>query len=397
MAKVKLALHGGTPVRTDLLPYSHQHLDEDDIRCVSEVLRGDWLTQGPTVLAFEQAFAEYIGVRHAVAFSNGTAALHAACHVAGLKAGDEAVVPAITFAATANAALYVGALPVFADVDPDTGLLDPASLPDLMNWKTKVILPVHYAGLPVDMEPILAIARARELIVIEDACHAPGAVYRGRNAGAIGDLACFSFHAVKPFTTGEGGMVTTASDEFAAKLFAFRTHGIVKPPERVAEVGGWHYEMVDLGFNYRLTDFQAALGLSQLRRADDLLRLRREHAAYYDRAFSGVKDVAYLREGRDRRCAYHLYPLLFEMETLRCDKKTLFAALRAEGIGVQVHYIPVPDHPYYRSLGYDAASVPGARRFFAREISLPLFAGMTERDREDVVEAVNKVLAAFRR
>lgn len=392
-----LAIHGGRPVRRELLPYGRQAIDEADRAAVLEVLAGDWLTQGPAIARFEEAFAARFGAAYAVAFANGTAALHGACFAAGLGPGDEAVVPAITFAATANAALYVGARPVFADVDPRTGLLSIASLKKALGTRTRAVLPVHYAGLPADLDEIMALAESRRLIVIEDACHAPGALFRGKPAGRWGHLACFSFHPVKHLTTGEGGLVLTDNPEYAERLRCFRTHGIAKDPAAIGREGGWHYEMRFLGFNYRLTDFQAALGLSQLGKLDEFLRVRREHAAAYDREFTALPEVAFLPVDEKRTCAYHLYPLLFDMDALTCDKRTLFAALRAEGIGVQVHYIPVPRHPFYRSLGYDPALTPGAEAFFAREISLPLFVGLTAADRDDVVTAVHKVVAAFRR
>jgi UDP-4-amino-4,6-dideoxy-N-acetyl-beta-L-altrosamine transaminase len=395
--KGQLALHGGKPVRQILLPYGRQRIDEADIAAVGEVLRGDWLTQGPTVTRFEEAFAAKLGVRHAVAFANGTAALHGACFAAGITSGQEVVVPAITFAATANAALYLGATPVFADVDPASGLLSPDDLRKKITPRTKALLPVHYAGLPVDMAPLRDLAERHGLVVIEDACHALGATYRGVPAGRLGDLACFSFHPVKHITTGEGGMVVTDDDAYAEKLRLFRTHGIGKDPARVEAIGDWHYDMVHLGFNYRLTDFQAALGLSQLRKLDRFVAERQAHAAAYDQAFADMPGVSPLRVPADRTCSYHLYPLLFDMARLSCDKKTLFAALRAEGIGVQVHYIPVPRQPYYRTLGYDPAATPGAEEFFAREISLPLFVGLTDADRHDVLTAVRKVVDALGR
>lgn len=392
----RLALFGGTPVRGSLLPYGRQAVGPADIEAVTAVLHGDWLTQGPTVAAFEEAFARRVGRRYAVAFANGTAALHGACFAAGLGPGDQAIVPAITFAATANAVLYCGAEPVFADVDPRTGLLDIADLPRVLSPQTKAILPVHYAGLPVEMDPLLELARRAGVMVIEDACHAPGATCGLGQAGALGDMGCFSFHPVKPLTTGEGGMVVTDDAALAERLGSFRSHGIVRDQAAVEREGGWHYEMQALGFNYRLTDIQAALGLSQLARLDEFLAERRAHAAFYDAMFAELPEVDVLQWRDDRTCAYHLYPLLFDLDALTCDKRTLFAALRAEGLGVQVHYIPVPRHPYYRARGYDPAATPGAETFFAREITVPLFVGLTERDREDVVTAVNKVVAAFR-
>lgn len=397
MDSQKLALAGGKPVRAAMLPYGHQTIEDDDIRQVGEVLRGHWLTQGPTVAEFEKAFADYLGLRYAVAFANGTAALHGACFAAGLGPGDEAVVPAITFAATANAVIYLGAMPVLADVQPENGLMDPSQLSTLITKRTKVLLPVHYAGLPAEMDEVMKIARERGLLVIEDACHAPGATYRGRAAGTIGDMACFSFHPVKPITTGEGGMVVTNRAEFMNRLRLFRNHGIEKKPEWASQFGGWYYEMQQLGYNYRLTDIQAALGLSQLRKADRFLQARRRIAAFYDQAFSQTAGIAFLEEGPDRLCAYHLYPLLFEMDRLTCDKKTLFTALQAEGIGVQVHYIPIARHPFYREKNYEPSRTPQAEKFYLREISIPLYAGMTEADSRDVVLAVNKVLLAYRK
>jgi perosamine synthetase len=389
------ALEGGSPVRDRMLPYGRQSVNAKDIEAVVAVLQGDWLTQGPTIPSFEQAFAARLGAQHAVAFSSGTAALHAACHAAGLGTGDEAIVPAITFAATANAVLYVGAKPVFVDVDPRTGLLDPADLSRVISERTKAILPMHYGGLPADMEPIRDMARDRGLIVIEDACHALGAFWRDVPAGRIGEMGVFSFHPIKHLTTGEGGMVVTDDPALAGRLRQFGSHGIVRPED--AGQGGWHYEMRDLGYNYRLTDLQAALGLSQLARLNDFLDARRAHAAAYDAAFEDVSGVRTPPRLAGREHAYHLYPLLFDLDRLRCDKQTLFAALRAEGIGVQVHYIPVPRHPYYRSLGYDPADTLGAEAFFEREISVPMFVDLTPADRGDVVAAVRKVVTAYGR
>lgn len=397
MSGSKLALLGGPPVRSELLPYGRQAINQDDLEAVVRVLQGDWLTQGPTIGDFEEAFAAVHGAKHAVAFANGTAALHGACFAAGLGPGDEALVPAMTFAATANAVVYVGGEPVFVDVDPATGLLDPEQLTRAITGRTRAILPMHYAGLPVDMDAIRTVARAHGLKIIADACHAAGAVYRGEKAGVLGDLACFSFHPVKHLTTGEGGMVLTDDPDEAARLRAFRSHGIYRPQPDDREVGGWHYEMRELGYNYRLTDFQAALGLSQLRRLPEFIARRRAHAAAYDEAFAGEPLLGRLTEGSDRLCVYHLYPLLFDMAGLTCDKRTLFAALRAEGLGVQVHYIPVPRHPFYRKRGVDPAATPGAEAFFEKEISIPLFVEMTEQDRLDTVAAVRKVLHFYRR
>jgi UDP-4-amino-4,6-dideoxy-N-acetyl-beta-L-altrosamine transaminase len=391
-----LALFGGRPVRERMLPYGRPLVDEADIQAVVEILRGDWLTHGPTVARFEQAFAEVVGARFAVALSSGTAALHAAVHAAGIKPGDEVITSPLTFLASANAILYCGGSPVFADVDPATLTLDPVSVEAAVTPRTKAVLPIHFAGLPCAMDAIHAIARSRHLAVIEDAAHALGAEYHGRPIGSLSELTTFSFHPVKHITTGEGGMVTTSEVTLAERLRRFRNHGIDR--EVRDRQATWRQEMVEFGVNYRLTDLQSALGLSQLRRLDAILKRREEIAARYHQAFIAMPEVTVAPTQPGNRHAWHLYPLRLNLDRLRQDREIIFQALRAENIGVSVHYLPVHLHPYYREcLGTRPGLCPVAESAFERLITLPLFPGMTDADVTDVVSAVEKVIQWARR
>jgi perosamine synthetase len=391
-----LAIDGGTPVRKTLLPYGHQSIGEDDIQAVVETLRSDWLTTGPKVAEFEEAFAARVGAKHAVAFSSGTAALHGAAFAAGLKGEDEAITSPLTFAATANCLLYQGARPVFADVCPDTLNLDPERITEHITPNTRAILPVDYAGHPADLDSILALAESRGLTVIEDACHALGSEYRERRVGSIAHLTVFSFHPVKHLTTGEGGMVTTASAAHAEALRRFRNHGISSDALRRQTAGQWHYEMVLLGYNYRLTDVACALGLSQLKKLEANLARRRQIAARYTAAFREVPGVIPPSVREDVNPAWHLYPVRFDLDQLKTDRGQIFRALRAENIGINVHYIPVHLHPYYRDqFGYQGGEYPLAESAYERLISLPMFHGMSDQDMQDVIHAVAKVTTAF--
>ncbi|MQL51439.1 UDP-4-amino-4,6-dideoxy-N-acetyl-beta-L-altrosamine transaminase [Desulfofundulus thermobenzoicus] len=393
------AIAGGRPVRETYLPYARQWIEEDDIRAVTRVLRSDWLTTGPTLAEFERQFAARVGARYAVAFSSGTAALHGACFAAGVGRGDEVITSPITFAASANCALYLGAKPVFADIDPHTYNIDPAEIEKKITPATRVILPVHFTGQPCDLDPIHALAAKHNLTVIEDAAHALGAEYRGRPIGGLSDMTIFSFHPVKHITTGEGGMVTTNSEEYRQWLLLFRNHGIVRDPDLlVDDQGPWYYEMQDLGYNYRLTDIQAALGLSQLARLDRFLERRREIAQMYNEAFAHLPEVTIPYQAPHARSAWHLYVLALNPDRLKASRRRIFEALRAENIGVNVHYIPVYRHPYYRWLGDpDSCSLsgfycPNAEDLYQRIITLPLFPAMTDRDVRDVIAAVKKVI-----
>jgi perosamine synthetase len=379
-----------------MLPYGHQSIDENDIQAVVDVLRSDWLTTGPKVDEFEEAFAARVGAKYAVAFSSGTAALHGAAFSAGLKAGDEAITTPMTFAATANCILYQGARPVFADVCPDTLNLDPEQVAARITTKTRAVLPVDYAGHPADLDPILELAEQRGLIVVEDACHALGAEYRGRRTGSLAHMTVFSFHPVKHLTTGEGGMVTTNRPDFAETLRSFRNHGISSDARQRHQSGRWHYDMVMLGFNYRLTDVACALGLSQLKRLDANLARRREIAARYTATFRDILGVQVPSVRSDVNPAWHLYPIRLDLDKLLVDRTDIFRALRAENIGVNVHYIPIHLHSYYRDqFGYRGGEYPVAEEAYEQLLSLPMFHGMRDDDLADVVHAVKKVTDSF--
>jgi len=393
-----LAVKGGVPVRRELLPYGRQLIGEDDIRAVDEVLRSDWITTGPKVGEFEEAVAAYVGARYAVSFSSGTAALHAAAFAAGLRPGDEAITTSMTFCATSNCVIYQGATPVFADVSPDTLNLDPEQVERALTPHTRAILPVDYAGHPADLDAFLSLCRERPVTIIEDASHALGAEYKGRRVGAISHMSVFSFHPVKHVTTAEGGMVTTNDAEAAARLRIFRNHGITSDARTRHGRDQWLYEMVALGYNYRLTDLQCALGLSQLRKHPAWLQRRRAIARRYDTAFARVPGVEPLGARPEVAQAYHLYAIQVDPNIVRADRGEVYAALRAEGIGVNVHYIPVHLHPYYRQrFGTGPGMYPIAEAAYERLLSLPIFPGMSDDDAEDVIAAVSKVAGAYAR
>ena len=391
-----LALHGGTPVRSTLLPYGRQSIDEGDIQSVVEALRSDWLTTGPKVDEFEEAIAARVGAKYAVAFSSGTAALHGSAFAAGISAGDEVITSPLTFAASANCVLYQGGTPVFADVRRDTLNIDPDEVASRITPRTKALLPVDYAGHPADLLPLLEIAERNGLIVIEDACHALGAEYRGRAVGNISHMTVFSFHPVKHITTGEGGMVTTNDARIADILRKFRNHGINSNARDRQREGQWHYEMVVLGFNYRLSDIACALGLKQLGKLGANLARRREIAARYMSELSGLPGIVLPAVESDVNPAWHLFPIRIDPEELSAGRGEIFPALRAENIGVNVHYIPVHLHPYYRErFGYKGGEFPVAESAYERLISLPMFRAMSDQDIADVVEAVQKVILHY--
>jgi len=391
-----LAIHGGSPVRSTLLPYGRQSIDESDIQAVVETLRSDWLTTGPKVAEFEEALAAWVGAKYAVSFSSGTAALHAAAFAAGLQPGDEAITSPLTFAATANSVLYQGTTPVFADVAEDTLNLDPELAAARITARTKVILPVDYAGHPADLDSIMQLAERHGLIVIEDACHSLGAEYRGRRVGSVAHMTVFSFHPVKHLTTGEGGMVTTDNPLFAETLRRFRNHGISSDARQRQSAGQWHYEMVLLGFNYRLTDIACALGLQQIKKLEANLARRRQIAERYAAEFREMPALLPPQTRQDVNPAWHLYPIRLDLTKLLVGRGEIFQALRAENIGVNVHYIPVHRHPYYRDrFGYKGREFPVAEDAYERLISLPMFHGMSDSDLDDVICAVWKIVNHF--
>jgi len=392
-----LALRGGTPVRTMLLPYAHQSIDEDDVQAVVAALRSDWLTTGPAVEAFERAVASAVESRHAVAVNSGTAALHAAVFAAGIGPGDEVVTSPLTFAASANAVLYLGGTPLFADVRPDTLNVDPAEVEARVTRKTRAILPVDFAGQPCDLDALGRVAHARGLNMIEDAAHALGATHKGRPVGAIADLTTFSFHPVKLITTGEGGVVTTNRDDLAARLRRFRNHGLETDFRERTALGMPYSPMVDLGYNYRLSDLQCALGISQLSKLEPLLKRRAAIAERYVAALVEMELVKVPAVLPDCRHAWHIFPILLETQRLAAPRDTVLAALRAEGIGATVHYVPVYWHPYYERLGYPRGLCPRAEAAYERLLTLPLFPAMTNADVDDVLTALRKVLGYYAR
>lgn len=379
-----------TPVRDTWLPYSQQWIEEDDLEAVKETLVSSWLTQGPQVSAFEEEFAHYVGAAHAVSFASGTSALVAAHRAAKVGPGDLTLTSPMTFAATANAALLAGGTPCFVDISPDTGLMDSKLLADKISPAVKAVVPVHYAGSVCDMEQIVKIAHAGNALVIEDACHGLGATLHQKKAGTLADMSVFSFHPVKPITTGEGGMVTTNDPELAATLKSLATHGIVKD-KKCADVGPWYYEVRSLSDNGRLSDIHCALGRTQLKKADRLLRLRREKAEWYDRQLAADDIFCPLTIPKGCDSAYHLYPVLVEMSRLTLSKKELVEIFHAMNIGVQVHYIPVHMHPLYRNLGIDGHDLPCAESFYEKVISLPLFPAMMMQDQQDVLTALSTI------
>ncbi|OGG79585.1 UDP-4-amino-4,6-dideoxy-N-acetyl-beta-L-altrosamine transaminase [Candidatus Kaiserbacteria bacterium RIFCSPLOWO2_01_FULL_54_13] len=382
-----------------MIPYSTQEVSEADVRAVSMTLRSSHLTQGPAVERFERAIARYTGARFAVAFSSGTAALHAAYFAAGIKSGDEVIVPALTFAASANAALYVGARPVFADIDPESATIDPKDAGRKITQRTRVLAPVDYGGRPSDMRTLASIAKKRKLVLILDAAHSLGAHYRGRPVGNDADMTMFSFHPVKSITTGEGGAIVTNSATYRRKLLLFRHHGISKEPSTFVEKkhGAWYQEMQVLGYNYRLSDIQSALGESQMKRLDAHIEKRRHLAKRYRTLLRSTPHIALPPEDtREKRSAWHLYPIRL-VGAYAKSRDSVFSQLRENGIGVQVHYLPVYMHQYYRRLGYKKGLCPKAEAYAASEISLPIFPSLTERDQKFVVSTLKDVLRKIRK
>ena len=380
------------------ISYSHQWLDRQDINEVVKVLRSDWLTQGPKIAEFEEALCKYTGAKYAVCVSSATAALHLACFVSGIKAGDEVITSPITFVATANAVIYCGGRPVFADIEEDTANIDPEEIKRKITKKTKAIIPVHFAGHPCDLEEISKIAKKHNLVVIEDAAHALGAEYKGEKIGSCkySDMAVFSFHPVKSITTGEGGAILTNNQQYYEKLLKLRTHGITKNPKQFINYdsqidGDWYYEMQELGFNYRLTDIQCALGISQLRRIDDFINKRRKIAKIYNKVFKDNKYFDLPIEKNYVKSACHLYPIRLK-DKYKKKRKEVFSYLRKNNLWVQVHYIPVYKQSYYQRLGYQDNLCPLAEKFYQQEISLPIYPMLGKNEIDCVIDIINEAL-----
>ena len=395
----QLAIFGGRPALERPIGYGRQYIDDDDIQAVVDVLKSDYLTCGPKIAEAEEKLCRITGAKHAVLIANGTAALHAACFAAGVGPGDEVITTPLTFAASANCALYCGARPVFADINPDTYNIDPECVEKLITDKTKAVVAVDFTGQAVELDRLRDICHRHHLILIEDAAHSLGTKYDGKPVGSIADMTEFSFHPVKTCTAGEGGAVTTNDDALYEKLALFRTHGITRDPALMDKPteGGWYYQQVALGYNYRVTDMQAALLSSQLDKLDRFAARRKELVKRYDEAFSAMKEITVQKEIPQSDTVRHLYLLQFNLEMLTCGRKELYDALKAEGVGVNVHYIPTYTFPYYRQLGYEPGLCPNAERLYERIVSIPLFYSLTDEQQEQVIEAVRKVIAYYRK
>lgn len=393
-----LAKNGGIPIRNQYLAYGKQSIDEQDIAAVIEVLRSPMLTQGPMIERFEQKIADYVGVKYAVAFCNGTAALHGAYYAAGVTEGDEVITTPITFVATTNAVLYLGGKPVFADINGRTYNLDVSAVEKKITSKTKVITSVDFSGQPADYDAFRKIADKNNLVYISDGAHSFGARYKGVPVGSQADLTMFSFHPVKPITTGEGGVIVTNSEDYYKKLKLFRSHGIINDPHLLERnEGPWYYEMVELGLNYRMTDIQAALGISQFDKLEAFILQRRRLANLFNTAFSNMEGIITPYQQVETESGWHLYILRFDLSKFNATRREMFEALRAENIGVHVHYIPVYFQPYYKNLGYDLGICPIAEKWYEEVITLPLFPKMSKEDTDNVVEAIKKIYREFKK
>lgn len=371
-----------------MIPYGKQTIEQDDIQAVVDVLKSDFLTTGPKIAEFEQTVADYVGAKYAVAISNGTSALHAACFAAGIGPGDEVITTPLTFAASANCVLYCGGTPVFADVDPKTYNIDPEDIRRKITDRTKAIIAVHLAGQPCDMDAIHSIAHEYGLIVIEDGAHALGSVYKGKKVGSLSDMTTFSFHPVKPITTGEGGMIVTDNEEFYKKMILFRSHGITRDDSMMTRNDGpWFYQQFNLGYNYRITDIQCALGCSQMKKLDRFLARRKEIVARYNEAFADCDNIITPYQLSDTESGWHLYIV----QVKKCDRRQVFENMREKGIGVNVHYIPVYMHPYYQEHGYENVHCANAEEIYSHIISLPLYPGLTSEQQDYVIDTLKSL------
>jgi perosamine synthetase len=377
-----------------MIPYGRQFIDEADIQAVIDVLQSDWLTTGPRICEFEQAFAECVNAKEAVAVSSGTAALHAAMYALNIAPGDEVIVPAMTFAATANCVVFQGATPVFVDVDPQTLLISPEQVKAGITSRTKAVIAVDYTGHPADYDELHSITEQHGIALVADACHSLGASYKGRSVGSLAELNAFSFHPVKHIATGEGGMITTDNLQLAERIRRFRNHGIKTDHRQREKQGSWFYEMVDLGYNYRITDLQAALGFSQLKKLPRFLEQRRKVANRYDQAFGKVVEISPLAVNPDVLHAYHLYVVRLQFTGPDTDRNAVFQTLRQKGIGVNVHYIPVHLHPYYQNqFGTKPGLCPVAESAYEQILSIPMFAAISDEQTRKVIGALNETIA----
>ena len=396
----RLAIDGGLPVRKEKIFYGKQWIEEDDRRAVSEVLTSDFITCGPKVGELERALERYTGARYTVAVSNGTAALHCACLAAGIGAGDEVITTPLTFAASANCALYCGARPVFADVEPNTYNIDPKSIEAHITEKTKAVIAVDITGQAVKIKEIREICNKYNLVLIEDAAHSIGTKYNGKQVGSLADMTCFSFHPVKTITSGEGGAVLTNDKELYQKLILAHTHGITHEEAQMEEApheGSWYYEQVSLGYNYRMTDFQAALLLSQLKKLARFVARRKDIVSRYNEAFHDIPEIILQEEIPESDTCRHLYIIQLDLKKLTCTRRQFFDAMSAENVQCQIHYVPVYWFPYYQHLGYEKGLCPKAEEIYKGIISIPLYPRMSDLDVQDVITAVRKVAGNYRK
>ena len=395
----ELAINGGKPVFEKRIGYGHQYVDDADIQAVVDVLKSDFLTCGPKIEEAETKLCKITGAKYAVLIANGTAALHAAMFAADVGPGDEVITTPITFAASANCALYCGAKPVFADINPKTYNINPESVEKKITDKTKAVVAVDFTGQAVEIDKIREICDRHNLIFIEDAAHSLGTKYNGKPVGSLADMTEFSFHPVKTCTAGEGGAITTNDDELYKRLVLFRTHGITRNQELMDKPseGGWYYQQVALGYNYRMTDIQAALLSSQLDKLERFGKRRKELVKRYNEAFSAMPELVVQQEIAQSDTVRHLYIIQLNLDMLKCGRREVFEALQAEGLGVNVHYIPVYSFPYYQKLGYRMGECPNAERLYERIISIPLYYSLTDEEQDKVIKTVNKVIKYYRR
>lgn len=392
------AIKGGKPVRSDFIPYGKQYIDEDDIKAVNDVLTSPYLTTGPKVEEFEKDLCKVTGAKYAVAISNGTSALHAACYAAGISKGDEVITTPITFAASANCILYCGGTPVFADIDPDTWNIDPRKIEEKITDKTKAVIAVDFTGQAVQIDEIKEICKKHNLIFIEDAAHSIGTKYKGVPVGAHADMTTFSFHPVKTITCGEGGAILTNNEEYYKKIMLFRSHGITRDENLLSHTPFKGYnEQIELGFNYRMTDFQAALGTSQLKKIEQFSKRRKAIVDKYNQAFAGIQELTIQKEIKESATVRHLYIIRIKSDTLNVGRNEIYKALNAENVGLQVHYLPVYFHPYYQKLGYKKGLCPNAEALYEEIITIPLYYSLSDEDVDSIIEAVKKIINYYRK
>lgn len=396
----KLAIEGGKSVRENKIFYGRQWIDNEDVEAVKNILLGDYLTCGPNVREMEKTLESYTGAKHAVAVSNGTAALHCACIAAGIGPGDEVITTPITFAASANCALYCGAIPVFADINPETYNIDPESIRKHITEKTKAVVAVDFTGQAVEIEKIRAICDEFNLVFIEDAAHSIATKYNGKQVGSLADITTFSFHPVKTITGGEGGACLTNDDNLYQKLVLAHAHGIIHDESMMEEApheGPWYYEEISLGYNYRITDFQAALIMSQMKKINKFASRRKKIVEKYNEAFKSIPEIIIQKEIPESDTCRHLYIIRLDLNKLTCSRREFFDAMSAENVQPQVHYVPVYWFPYYQHLGYERGLCPNAEEVYKGIMSIPLYPKMTDQDVDDVIHAVKKVVENYKK